>query len=77
VQKTAFPTPADPTKFAWDYAIRPTTPAYFVHQGYGVVYKGSLKLALKVLMGKEPMPERADADAWIQATDTIRDAIWN
>jgi hypothetical protein len=77
VQKTAFPTPADPTKFAWDYAIRPTTPAYFVHQGYGVVYKGSLKLALKVLMGKEPMPDRADADAWIQATDTVRDAIWN
>lgn len=77
VQKTAFPVDADPQKLAWDYAIRPTTPAYFVHQGYGVVYKGSLKLALKVLVGKEPMPERSDADAWIEAMDVVRDAIWN
>lgn len=77
VLKTAFATPADPTKFAWDYAIRPTTPAYFVHQGYGVVDKNSLELALKVLVGKEPLPERADVDAWIQATDVIRDALWN
>ena len=77
VQKTAFPTPADPAKFLWDYAIRPTTPAYFVHQGYGVVDKNSLALALKVLVGKEPLPERTDVDSWIQATDVVRDAIWN
>jgi len=77
VQKTAFPVPADPEKFAWDYAIRPTTPAYFIHQGYGVVHRGSLKLALKVLVGKEPLPERADADAWIQASDAVRDVIWS
>ena len=77
VQKTAFAVPADPSKFAWDYAIRPTTPGYFVHQGYGVVDKNSLELALKVLVGKETLPERADVDAWIQATDVIRDALWN
>ena len=77
VQKTAFPIPADPQKITWDYAVRPTTLAYFIHQGYGVVYKESLALALKVLVGKEPLPERADADAWIQTTDAIRDVIWN
>lgn len=77
VQRTAFPTPADPQKILWDYAVRPTTPAYFVHQGYGVVYRESLAFALKVLVGKEPMPERADADAWIEATDAVRDAIWD
>lgn len=78
VQKTAFPVPADPVKITWDYAIRPTTPlSYFIHQGYGLVDKSSLQLALKVLVGKEPMPERAEADAWIQATDALRDAIWN
>lgn len=77
VQKTAFPTPADPAKFLWDYAIRPTTPAYFVHQGYGVVDRDSLELALDVLVGKEMLPERTDVDTWIQATDVVRDAIWN
>ncbi|MDQ3964464.1 MAG: S8 family serine peptidase [Actinomycetota bacterium] len=77
VQKTAFPVPADPERFTWDYAIRPTTPSYFVHQGYGLVDKTSLELALKVLAGKEPMPDRPDADAWIEATDALRDVIWN
>ena len=78
LQKTAFPVPADPEQITWDYAIRPTTPAsYFIHQGYGLVDKTSLDLALNVLVGKEPMPERPEADAWIQATDAIRDAIWN
>lgn len=77
VQKTAFPIDADPEKIIWDYAVRPTTPAYWIHQGYGVVDKNSLELALKVLVGKEALPERADVDAWIQATDVIRDALWN
>ena len=77
VQKTAFPTPAEPQKILWDYAVRPTTPAYYVHQGYGVVDRNSLALALKVLVGKEPMPDRPDADAWIEATDRVRDVIWN
>jgi hypothetical protein len=76
VLKTPVPTPADPTTITWDYAVRPTTPAYFVHQGYGVVDKTSLQLALDVLVGKEALPERADVDAWIQATDAVRDAIW-
>lgn len=77
VQKTAFPTEADPEKITWDYAVRPTTPAYFIHQGYGVVDRNSLALALKVLVGKEPMPDRAEVDAWIQATNAIRDVLWN
>jgi Subtilase family len=76
VQKTAFPTPADPTTIAWDYAVRPTTPTYFVYQGYGVVTKDSRDLALKVLLGKEELPVRDDVDAWIEVVDAVRDAFW-
>ncbi|MDQ3957921.1 MAG: S8/S53 family peptidase, partial [Actinomycetota bacterium] len=50
VQKTAAPVPADPVKITWDYAVRPTTPIYYVHQGYGVVTKVSKALALDVLL---------------------------
>jgi Subtilase family len=77
VQKTAFPVPADPERITWDYAVRPTTPTYFIHQGYGVVDKTSLKLALAILEGKETLPDRADADAWIQASDALRGVLWN
>ncbi|MFN2525958.1 MAG: hypothetical protein ABR505_06800, partial [Actinomycetota bacterium] len=31
VQKTAFPTPADAEKITWDYAVRPTTPLYYLY----------------------------------------------
>ena len=76
VQKTAFPIPADPEKITWDYAIRPTTEAYYIHQGYGVVDRNSLALARKVLVGIEELPARPEADQWIQAMDAIRGVLW-
>ncbi|HVF52746.1 MAG TPA: S8/S53 family peptidase [Actinomycetota bacterium] len=76
VQKTAFPVSADPEQITWDYAVRPTTPLYYVFLGYGVVNASSKALALDVLMGKEPMPERAEVDQWIAAMDVLRNAIW-
>lgn len=76
VQKTAFPTPADPEKITWDYAVRPTTEAYYIHQGYGVVDRNSLALARKVLVGTEELPSRPEADQWIQAMDAIRGVRW-
>ena len=76
VQKTAFPVPADPEKITWDYAIRPTTEAYYVHQGYGVVDRNSLALARKVLVGTEELPSRPEAEQWIQAMDAIRGVLW-
>ena len=76
VQRTAFPIPADPETLTWDYAVRPTTSAYFIHQGYGVVDLTSLELGLEILAGQAELPERADATAWIAATDLIRGALW-
>ena len=76
VVKTAFPVEADPEKITWDYAVRPTTDAYYTYQGYGVVYRRSKALAMKVLVGKKPLPKRPEVDAWIDRVDAARDAFW-
>ena len=78
VLKTAFPVPADPVEVTWDYAIRPTTgtPYDTAVQGYGVVDRASKALALKVLMGEEPMPDRSVEDQVIAGFDTMRNTIW-
>ncbi|HEX2056954.1 MAG TPA: S8/S53 family peptidase [Actinomycetota bacterium] len=76
VMKTAAPVPADPEKLTWDYAVRPTTPIYYLHQGYGVVTSESKALALDVLLGKEDLPDRTEVDTFIAGIDTIRNAIW-
>jgi subtilisin family serine protease len=76
VQKTAFPVPADPETITWDYAVRPTTPTYYVYQGYGIVTRDSQSLAHKILMGKEQMPDRAEVDQWIAAIDVLRNGVW-
>ena len=76
VQKTASPVPADPAKITWDYAVRPTTPTYYLHQGYGVVTRDSKALAIDVLLGKEPLPDRAEVDTFIAGIDAIRNGIW-
>jgi hypothetical protein len=76
VLKTAFPVDADPEKISWDYAVRPTTDAYYTYQGYGVVYRKSKALAMKVLVGKKALPDRPEVDAWIERVDAARDAMW-
>lgn len=76
VLKTAFPVEADPEKITWDYAVRPTTPIYYLHQGYGLVTRDSKALALDVLLGKEELPDRGEVDSFIAAMDQIRNAKW-
>ena len=76
VLKTAFPVPADPEKITWDYAVRPTTDAYYAYQGYGVVHRGSKALAMKVLIGKKALPKRPEVDSWMERVDAARDAFW-
>lgn len=76
VTKTAFPVEADPEALTWDYAVRPTTDAYYVYQGYGVVDRGSRDRALAVLLGEAQLADRSDVDAWLEQVDAARDAIW-
>jgi hypothetical protein len=47
-----------------------------MYQGYGVVDRNSKNLAMDVLVGKKPMPDRAEVDRWIAATDEVRNAVW-
>jgi hypothetical protein len=76
VLKTAQPVPFDAQKFSWDYAVEPTTPAYYVNQGYGVIDRVSKAAALEVLLGEAPMPTRTEVDTWIAQTDAVRNAIY-
>lgn len=74
VLKTAFPAPFDTDQAST--GIRPTTPAYFVYEGYGVVDRDSKARAAAVIAGDAPMPDRSDVDAWFLALDAARGAIW-
>ncbi|HYO61936.1 MAG TPA: S8/S53 family peptidase [Actinomycetota bacterium] len=76
VLKTAFPVDADPEKLTWDYAVRPTTPIYYLHQGFGVVDRNSKALAIDVLLGKKELPDRGEVDTFVAAMDQIRNAKW-
>lgn len=78
VFKTAIRAPLDPTTYAYEPVPSvPDTPLYYTQMGYGVVNRISAKSAVDVMLGRAPMPDRSDVDAWIAQLDTIRDAIWN
>lgn len=76
VLKTAAAVPFDAERFTWDYAVEPTTPTYWVQQGYGVVDAQSKALALRVVRGEATLADRSDVDAWIAATDAVRNGIY-
>ncbi|HEX9891545.1 MAG TPA: hypothetical protein VGB28_05740, partial [Actinomycetota bacterium] len=76
VVKNANPVPFDAEKATWDYAIYPTTPAYFMYQGYGIVDRGAKERALRVLLGTDPMPVRTDVDTWIAQVDAVRNQVY-
>jgi hypothetical protein len=76
VKKTAFPVEFDPDGLQDDVEVYPTTEAYYVHKGYGLVYRESKARALAVLLGDAPMPDRSDVDTWMETVDTARDVVW-
>jgi hypothetical protein len=80
VMKTAQPVAFDPAQCAADPTecanTTPTTPAYFVYEGYGLVNAASRDQATQVLLGQAPMPQRGDVDQWMVAKNAISDAIW-
>ena len=76
VLNSAQPVPFDAQKFQWDFAVEPTTEAYYVQQGYGVVDRAAKARALAALLGQQPLAARPQVDQWMQATDAVRDAIY-
>lgn len=51
-------------------------PAAFLRGGYGIVDAGTIRHALRVLLGDDERPARAMEDAWIGLTDRARDLVW-
>lgn len=77
VLKTAMPAELDPVSYSYEpVPAVPHTPAYYTQQGYGIANKRSAMRAVRVILGLDPMPDRADVDRWIAAIDSIRDAFW-
>lgn len=78
--KTAYPQNFDPEGCAADLGecaqTTPTTPAYFVYQGYGIVNSESKTSALAVLLGEAALPQRDDVDTWMTGRDAAADAMW-
>jgi hypothetical protein len=56
--------------------VMPDSPAYFAFEGYGVVNAASAQRAIQVILGRTPMPDRSDADAWMAAIDAVRDVFY-
>ncbi|MGH2712091.1 MAG: S8 family serine peptidase [Actinomycetota bacterium] len=79
--KTADPASFDPTYCVGDPLTcgntTPTTPAYFAYQGYGIVNQASAGEAMDVLLGRAPMPNRAEVDTWMAVKDTVNGTVWN
>ena len=74
--KSAEPVPFDPDTFTWDVAVDPTTDAYFVQQGYGLVDARSKARATAALLGQTPLRARPDVDTWMAQVNRVSDAVW-
>lgn len=68
--ETAMPDPDDPS------AIPALPIAGFLRGGYGIVDEASARDALRMILSRDPRPERSTEDWWIETTDVVRDAIW-
>lgn len=51
-------------------------PGMLARSGYGVVEPATVTAAQGVLFGEHPWPDRPVEDAWIEATDAARDALY-
>lgn len=55
----------------------PADGADYHRVGYGKLTEDTLPVALEVLVGARPMPERETADRFYEVSTTIRDAYWS
>ena len=76
VFKTALPKDFDSETWTDDPIVIPDSPFYYTQQGYGNANVASALRAIDVLLGRAPMPDRSEVDAWIASIDAIRDSIY-
>lgn len=76
VFKTALPAALDAVRFTYDPVVIPDSPVYYTQEGYGIANVASAKRAVEVILGRAPMPDRAEVDAWIATIDAVRNAVY-
>ena len=76
VYKTAQPEEFNPETWTYDPVVVPNTPLYYTQQGYGNANVAAALRAIEVIMGRAPMPNRSEVDAWIASIDSIRDSVY-
>lgn len=76
VFKTAQHAEFNATTFTYDPFVVPDSPVYYTQEGYGVANVSSADRAIEVLLGRAPMPDRSEVDAWIAAEDEVRDVVY-
>ena len=76
VLKTAQPEEFNVETWTYDPVVIPNSPLYYTQQGYGNANVAAALRAIEVIMGRTPMPNRSEVDAWIASIDTIRNTVY-
>jgi len=76
VFKTAHPEEFNTETWVYDPVVIPNTPLYYTQQGYGNANVAAALRAIEVIMGRAPMPDRSEVDAWIATVDVLRDSVY-
>jgi hypothetical protein len=76
VFKTAEPAEFNAETWTYDPVVIPDNPLYYTQQGYGVANVASAARAIDVLLGRAPLPDRTEVDAWMATVDETRDVVY-
>ena len=76
VFKTAQPEEFNTETWVYDPIVIPNTPLYYTQQGYGNANVAAALRAIEVIMGRAPMPNRSEVDAWIETVDAVRNTVY-
>ena len=76
VFKTAEPEEFNAETWTYDPVVIPNTPLYYTQQGYGNANVAAALRAIEVIMGRAPMPNRSEVDAWIATVDAVRNSVY-
>ncbi|HKO62827.1 MAG TPA: S8 family serine peptidase [Pyrinomonadaceae bacterium] len=76
VYKTSHPEEFNPDTWLYDPVVIPNTPLYYTQQGYGNANVAAALRAIEVIMGRAPMPNRSEVDAWIASVDAVRNTLY-
>lgn len=74
--KTAQPGGRPATEVSAASTTFPFADLHYVFEGYGIVDPSSIQVAVDVLLGRTPLPERPEEDAFFQADSALRAELY-